>query len=145
MFLTVIHVLPDGYKPSLAKRGRACFIVKYRKTLHANMLECFQLKNRQVCVWDLCNISPLGYLFKSIEELGWGDEVDHFHLSIVKEMFRLSSRDYSVYWHVMLSPSKNLCILTGQERDSLHIAFGWWCLFYSIQKLLLYRVVNLWN
>lgn len=44
--------------------------------------------------------------------------MDHFHLSIMKEMFRLTSRDYSVYWWVMVSPSRNLCILTGQERDS---------------------------
>jgi len=50
--------------------------------------------------------------------------MDHFHLSIVKQTFRLTPRDYSVYWHVMVSPSRNTCILTGRKRDSLtlHLA-----------------------
>lgn len=50
--------------------------------------------------------------------------MDHFHLIIMKEKFRLTPRDYSVYWHVMLSPSRNLCTLTGRERDSptVHLA-----------------------
>lgn len=52
------------------------------------------------------------------------DQIDHFHLSIVKEMFRLTLRDYSVYWLEMVSPSRNLCMCTGQERYSpmLHLA-----------------------
>lgn len=43
--------------------------------------------------------------------------MDNFHLNIRKEIFRSIPRDYSVYWHVLVSPSRNLCILTGQERD----------------------------
>lgn len=39
-------------------------------------------------------------------------------------MFKLNPRDYSVYWHVMVSPSRNPCVHTGWERDSptLHLA-----------------------
>lgn len=43
--------------------------------------------------------------------------MDSFYLTIRKEIFRLPTRDYSVYWHVLIPPCRNLCTLKGQERD----------------------------
>lgn len=68
--------------------------------------------------------------------------MDHLHLSVMKDMFRITPINYSVYWHVMISPSRNLCILAGQERDSLTLYLAGDVCSTSIQKLLLSRAVN---
>lgn len=47
------------------------------------------------------------------------DWKDHFHLSIVKEIFRLSLRGYSIYWLEIIAPVRKLFVFMGQERSSL--------------------------
>lgn len=119
MFLTVIHVLPDGYKSSFAK-STACFIMKYSPQQHVKML--LTEKQTGLC---LRFMQPFHLaLSVQINVSAARDQMDHFHLNIRKKIFRLTPRDYSVYWHVLASPSRNLCILTGQERDfpTLHLA-----------------------
>lgn len=138
MFLTVIHVLPDGYKSSFAK-STACFIMKYSPQQHVKML----LTEKQT-----------GLCLRFMQPF-------HFALSVQINVSKGSNGSFPFEYqekNIQINTKRLFCLLACigiSKQKSVHThrpgkrfpytAFGWCCLFNSIQKLLLSRVVNPWN
>lgn len=142
MFLTAIHVLPDGYQPSSAK-STACFFMRCSPQQHVKML--LTEKQTGLCLrfmqpFHFALSVQINVQINVLQGIKW-----IISICLLRKMYLDQHQEIFLFIGMYQYLQVEICAYSQARKGFPSIAFGWCCLFYSIQKLLLSRVVNPWN